>query len=97
MKHSIRGNIRTTDGSPIVADINRFELWHFVPKLIVDEEGYTVFSFEAWVNSESDKNALFTMLKPHVDTNTGAIDWHVCSHDESVSQPCSIVETYQRG
>lgn len=96
MRFSIRGAIHTQDGDPIVTDINRFALWRLVTANEMDGE-YPVFTFEAWVNSLADKNALFTLLKPHVDEHTGAIDWHVCSHDEPVSQPCSIAETYQRG
>jgi hypothetical protein len=97
MRYSIRGSIRTQDGEPIVADINRFSLWRLVTADEMDEEGYAVFTFEAWVNTESDKTALFDLLKPHVDTHSGAIDWHECTHDEPEHIPCVIIETYTVG
>lgn len=81
----------------MVTDINRFSLWRLVTATEIDESENQVFTFEAWVNSESEKTALFTLLKPHVDHHTGAIDWHTCSHDEMTHMPCVIAETYKVG
>lgn len=91
MKYSIRGSLNTTDGTGIVNTINNYSLWRFVTGT------NETFTFEAWVNSEIEKNALFASLKPYVDTLTGSIDWHECSHDETTQQPCVIAETYVRG
>ncbi|WP_256761395.1 hypothetical protein [Cohnella sp. WQ 127256] len=95
MRYSIRGSIRTRDGSSIVSDINRFVLWRLVTINAVDQSEYPIFTFEAWVNSIADKDALFNVLKLHVDTLTGEIDWHECNHDELISKPCVIIETYK--
>jgi len=97
MRYSIRGAIRTSDGAPIVADINRFTLWRLVTANDTDYEDYPSFTFEAWVRTASDKDALFTLLKAHVDEHTGAVDWHECTHDEPGPQPCMIVEEYRVG
>jgi hypothetical protein len=89
MKYSIRGNIHTSDGSNIVDLLNDFTLWR-----LVTSESEGTFTFEAWLNNESDKTTLFNALKPSVDTHTGSIDWHECTHDEEVHQACVIAETY---
>lgn len=93
MKYSIRGSIHIADGSSVVALINQYVLWRLVTAETVN--GY--FTFEAWLNNEIDKTSLFNNLKPSVDTYTGSIDWHECTHDEIVSYPCVIAETYTGG
>jgi hypothetical protein len=90
MKYSIRGTLNTSDGSAVVSLINQYVLW----RLVTNQSD--TFTFEAWVNTEADKNSLFAALKTHVDTNTGSIDWHQCTHDEPQPQPCSIAETYTK-
>ena len=93
MKYSIRGIIHTVDGSGAVALINQYVLW----RLVTAETNNGDFTFEVWLNSEADKTALFNNLKTFVDTYTGSIDWHECTHDEVISSPCVIVETYSGG
>lgn len=94
MKKSIRGSIRTntqTDKDSIVADINKYTLWRLNTNVYEN-----TFIFEAWVNNENDKNELWSDMKRHVDALTGKIDWHYCSHDEEMKEPCVIVEEYER-
>lgn len=90
MKYSIRGNLNTLDGSVVVSLINQYVLW----RLVTDQND--TFTFEVWLNTAADKNSLFESLKPHVDTNSGLIDWHYCTHDEPNPQPCTIAETYSK-
>ncbi|OMF35278.1 hypothetical protein BK133_11280 [Paenibacillus sp. FSL H8-0548] len=98
MKHSIRGAINTVDGALIIiAEINKYQLWRLVTADSMDNDGNDAFTFEAWVNVEADKVALFDGLKPFVDTWGGWIDWHECSHDEATTHPCVISETYTGG
>lgn len=95
MKYSVRGSILTVDGVPIIiAAINAYPLWRLLTADSQDDAGNDVFTFEAWVNVEADKTALFADLKPYVDTWGGSIDWHECSHDEATARPCVISETY---
>lgn len=90
MKYSIRGAIRTIDGEAlIVATINNYTLWRLDTSSV---DG--TFTFEVWVNTSTDKTALFDDLKPFVNTWGGSIDWHECSHDEATPKPCAISETY---
>lgn len=91
MKYSVRGSIATIDGSGVVSVINQYVLWR-----LVTNAGDS-FMFEAWVNTETDKTALFNTLKTFVNAYTGEIDWHMCSHDESTTTPCVISETYTGG
>lgn len=90
MKYSIRGQLSTNDVTPVVNLINKYILWRFITTSEDD-----LFNFEAWVNTEADKNALYLALKPYVDELGEVIDWHICSHDEEVSQPCVIAEEYR--
>jgi hypothetical protein len=90
MKYSIRGNMLLSDGSAVVAVLNNYSLWR-----LITAQGDT-FSFEAWVNTQDEKNALFDDLKPFVDEFGEFIDWHECTHDEPIVQPCVISETYVR-
>lgn len=91
MKYSIRGNMLLSDGSAIVGVLNKYSLW----RLITNQD--ELFTFEAWVNTEAEKDALFNNLKPFVDAYGESIDWHVCTHDESIPAPCVISETYTGG
>lgn len=91
MKYSIRGSLNTADGSAVVGIINQYTLWRFITEIYTD-----VFTFEAWVNTSSDKTALWNQLIPQVDLNTGSIDWHECTHDEQPPQPCVIAGTYTK-
>lgn len=88
-KFSIRGTFPIADGSPVVAEINKYVLWRLVTGQI------DAFTFEAWVNTSNDKTALFNDLKPFVDAYGGSIDWHECTHDEPDPRPCEIEETYE--
>lgn len=90
MKYSIRGNFNLSDGSEVVATLNKYTLWR------LETNQTETFNFEVWVNNETDKANLFNELKPFVDQYGEVIDWHECSHDETVSQPCVIQEEYRR-
>jgi hypothetical protein len=92
VKYSVRGSIRTTDGARIVAAINNYALWRLVTEQIAEE-----FTFEAWVNAESDKTTLFNELKSFITELSGVIDWHVCTHDEASTLPCVTAEEYRGG
>lgn len=94
LKYSVRGLVPIADGNDIVATINSYTLWRLVTQDSQDEQGGDLFTFEAWVNTEADKTTLFNDLKPFVDIHGGSIDWHECTHDELVSRPCIISETY---
>lgn len=97
MRFSVRGSIPIADGSEFVTIINSYTLWRLVTHDTEDLNGDPLFTFEAWVNTELDKAALFDRLKPLIDSNTGSIDWHECTHDEPFPQPCVIAETYTVG
>lgn len=98
MKFSVRGAINTVDGALIIiADINKYQLWRLVTADSMDQSGADAFTFEAWVNTETDKTGLFGDLKPYVDRWGGWIDWHECTHDEATAQPCTIAEEYRGG
>lgn len=98
MRYSVRGNIQSSSCAPlIVLEINKYQLWRFVTQDTVGDDGLALFTFEAWVNSKGDKTSLFNDLKPFADQYGGWIDWHECSHDEAISKPCVIVETYMGG
>lgn len=91
MKYSIRGNLMLPDVVEIVGLLNRYSLWRLLTSQTES------FSFEVWVNTADEKNALFADLKPFVDQYGESIDWHECTHDEASPQPCIIAETYVRG
>lgn len=91
MKYSVRGNMLLSDGSAVVTVLNKYSLWR-----LITGQGES-FTFEAWVNTQADKDALFNELKPFVDEFGEFIDWHECTHDEPAVQPCTIAETYVRG
>lgn len=96
MKYSIGGSIFTSDETGIVDVINNYKLW----RLTVANErdsvtNLNIFNFEAWVNTELDKNSLFADLKAIIDNNNGQINWHECTHDEEISTPCVIAEEYR--
>jgi hypothetical protein len=80
-----------TDGSAVVTVLNNYALW----RLVI--EPTEAFVFEAWVNTEAEKNALFNELKDFVDEFGESIDWHICTHDEPSPQPCELAETYTGG
>ena len=96
MKYSIRGSIFVSDGTDIINVINKYNLWKLVTGNMKDDiTNSDIFIFETWVATETDKTELFNELKSFVDTNSGNIDWHECSHDESNSYPCIITEVYR--
>lgn len=98
MKKSIRGNLKAqtdTDKQAIVADINKYLLWKLDTQEVTDEDGNTSFSFEAWVENDTDESKLFTDMKRHVDKFKGNIDRHNCTHDEMDKKPCVLSETYK--
>lgn len=98
MKKSIRGNLKAqaqTDKEAIVADINKYLLWKLDTQEVTDEDGNTSFSFEAWVENDTDETKLFTDMKRHADKLKGNIDRHDCTHDEHKKKPCVIAETYK--
>jgi hypothetical protein len=92
MKYSVRGeipNLSDAADANLLVIINNYFLYQLVTKVVSGTR-----TFEAWVNYLPDKNGLFNDLKFFVDQCGGWIDWHECSHDEAVSQPCVISETY---
>lgn len=97
MKYSVRGNLTISDGSNVITLLNTYELWKLDQELDKDKNGNTVFTFEAWVNSVEEKDSLFNQLKPFVDQYGESINWHECTHDETLTQPCTIIETYPAG
>ena len=97
MKYSVRGTLNMSDGASVIALLNTFELWRLETKQSVNEEEQDIFTFEVWVNTAQEKTHLFEQLKPFVDVYGEMIDWHECTHDEAVSLPCAIAETYQGG
>lgn len=96
MKYSIRGNLTTADSSAVVELVNNYKLWRLVTGNHVEEDEQEIFTFEVWLNSESDKASLFNGLKPFVESESDYIDWHECTHDEPESRPCEIKEVYRR-
>lgn len=80
-----------TDGSNIVATINKYPLWR-----LITEEGIEYFIFEIWLNTEENKDHLFEELKAFVDEFGEQIDWHECTHDEVERTPCVISEKYTK-
>lgn len=84
-----------TDGSNVVSLLNRYNLWRLITGQSMDENGSGLFTFEAWVNTVEDKDSLFTQLKPFLDAYGELIDWHECTHDEPIPQPCVIAEEYR--
>lgn len=97
MKYSIRGNLNMSDGSPVVALLNKYVLWRLETRQTADENEQDIFSFEVWLNTESEKDSLFNALKSYVDEYGEMIDWHECTHDKLIPNPCRIAETYVRG
>lgn len=96
MKYSIRGNLSMEDGSDVVDLLNKYKLWRLYTDNNKTTEENTSFVFEVWLNSEEDKTSLFNELKSIVDEFGEKIDWHECTHDEVVPQPCVIAEEYQK-
>jgi hypothetical protein len=96
MKYSISGNLAMADGSAVVPLLNKYTLWR-----LITEQGQhpitqeSIFTFEVWLNTEVDKTNLFNELKPFVGINGEVINWHNCTHDEDIPQPCVIVEEYR--
>lgn len=84
-----------TDGQNVVAVLNSYDLWRLITNETTDENGQAVFTFEAWINTITDKDALFNELMPFVDQFGEVISWHECSHDEATQQPCVIAEEYR--
>lgn len=95
MKYSVKGSLRTTDASVLMATLGKYTS-DISSSQHTDPEGHAVLIFEAWVASTEDKTAMFEDLKPLVDMFGEAINWHECSHEETVSRPCVIRETYSR-
>lgn len=96
MKYSVKGNLQLGKSTAVVSLINTFTLWRLVTDTVInratEEE---TFIFEAWVNTENDKNNLFNALKTHVNRSNEDISWHECTHDEPFPLPCKIVEVYR--
>ena len=86
MKYSIRGDMEMANKDAIVPLLNQYQLWRLIVKK---------YSFEVWLDTKEDKNALFNELKQYVINPEEVIDWHECTHDEEFSKPCVIVEEYR--
>lgn len=98
IKYSLRGSLGTSDAASVEAVLTHYPTSHYAVNASIDESGNNLFSFEVWVESEADKDALFEQLKPLVDQYGELIDWHECSHDVMyAARPCVISETYVRG
>jgi hypothetical protein len=71
MKKSIRGNLKTktqADKEAVVADINKYLLWKLDTQEVVDiETGESTFTFEVWVENQSDESKLWNDMKRHAD------------------------------
>lgn len=96
MKYSISGSTFMNDGTDVINVINKYRLWKLKSSntksnIIKD----FVFEFEAWVNSEEDKNMMFNELKQFVDTYGGSLSWHECRHDEDTNKSCVMSEVYR--
>ena len=87
-----------SDGASVVALLNEYDIQlPSEPIQHQDENEQDLFSFEVWVATVEEKDSLFSALKPFVDEYGELIDWHECTHDEAVSLPCVIAETYSGG
>lgn len=95
MKYSIRGILKLTDEQSAITLLNSYQLWKFKSSRSKDGKDETGFYFEVWLNSLSEKDSLFNDLKSLVNESWEFIDWHECTHDETVSTPCVIAETYR--
>lgn len=95
MKYSISGRICCSDGTDIINTINKYSLWRLIANNSY-EDSIEHYTFEVWVNLETDKTNLFEELKSFVHNHSGEISWHECTHDEKLSKPCLIVETYTK-
>lgn len=94
LKYSIRGHLSLSDGSPVVAVLNTYNLW----RLVTSQEKVgkeDIFTFEVWLNTVIDKTSLFNELKVFVDDYGEKIDWHECTHDEEIPTSCVIIEEYK--
>ena len=95
MKYSIRGKLKTNDGTDIIELVNKFQIWKLDSTKVYYEDSW-VLMFEVHLNDEIAKNSLFDQLKQKVNLYNGEIDWHKCYHDEPIQQPCVIEESYMR-
>lgn len=97
MKYSVRGCVRPEFETLVVEKINKYKLWRLMTDLKIKRPiGETFFIFEVWVNSEHDKTLLFESLKECVNEHEHVyVNWHRCTHDEEIAQPCIIVEEYR--
>ena len=97
MKYSIRGSLKTGDGTAIVDVINDFNLWRLFTDQSTNDLNENIFLFEVWISTLTDKNNLYQRLKTFVDqyANNSHIDWHECTHDEPISKPCVIIDEYR--
>jgi len=100
MKYSILGSINgieedSIESYEILDAINSVDpIWRLLPNFINEEE-YKSMSFEVWLDSESNKNICYDIMKSFVDTYTGNTSFHICTHDEASPQPCVIYERYE--
>lgn len=83
-----------SDGSNVVALLNTFTLWRLETKQAFNRQNKDIFTFEVWLNTAQEKTHLFEQPKLFVDAYDESINWHECTHDEFVSIPCVLVETY---
>lgn len=97
MKYSIRGSSELHYEDSIVQIINQYPLWRLITKQSKHIlTGLVSFTYEAWLNTEADKDRLFNEIKLFVEQSKGTVSWHECSHDELSSSPCVIAEEYTK-
>lgn len=94
MKYSIRGTIHNTEGESIAPVLQSYTAWRLVMENSWDDGS---FIFEIWLSTSEESGSLFEELKPYIDEYGGSIDWHVCTHDQRIKEPCTIEETYSVG
>lgn len=97
MKYSVRGYLQADNKEEIMEIINRYTLWRLIAEKLekMSDDESEFFTFEAWLNNEESKTLLFNNLKPYVVRYDEWIDWHICTHDEAIAQPCVIEERYR--
>lgn len=102
MKHSLIGQLKgilpdSIEEQAVLDMVNSFNpIWRLVPGTFLDEKEVPIMAFEVWLDTIQGKDDCYNSLKAFVDQHTGAVSYHVCTHDEGVPSPCVIVEEYRR-
>lgn len=94
MKYSIRGFVAIVEKDDVISLVNNYKLWKLNMQ---DDTENDMIIFEVWLDQKSNKDNLFNDLKTYVNNEDEYIDWHYCTHDEEIPQPCIIEEVYTKG